>query len=75
MTVETPYEFPGGFPTADTITAAYDAADYARAVTCYKHFFPAVSGMTILVELKQSESFRTVPSGRWTPGRGRSGSP
>lgn len=48
MTVETPYEFTGGFPTADTITAAYDAADYARAVTCYKHFFPAVSGMTIL---------------------------
>lgn len=48
MTVDTPYEFTGGFPTDQTIAAAYDDADYVRAVTCYKHFFPAVSGMTIL---------------------------
>jgi len=48
MTPDTSYEFPGGFPTDETITAAYDAADMVRAVTCYKHFFPAVSGMAIL---------------------------
>lgn len=42
------YEFHGGFPTEDTIAAAYDAADFVRAVTCYKHFFPAVSGLAIL---------------------------
>ncbi|MEI4743772.1 DUF1214 domain-containing protein [Rhodococcus erythropolis] len=37
-----------GFPTAETIQAAYEASDLARAVTCYKHFFPAASGMMIL---------------------------
>ncbi|WP_163544215.1 DUF1214 domain-containing protein [Occultella kanbiaonis] len=42
------YEFRGGFPTEETVTAAYDNADFIRAVTCYKHFFPAVSGMAIL---------------------------
>jgi hypothetical protein len=42
------YEFPGGFPTEETVAAAYDAADFVRAVTCYKHFFPAVSGEAIL---------------------------
>ncbi|WP_248148402.1 DUF1214 domain-containing protein [Microbacterium aoyamense] len=41
------YRFEGGFPTAATVQAAYDAADHARAVVCYKHFFPAVSGMAI----------------------------
>lgn len=42
------YEFRGGYPTDATVSAAYDDADFIRAVTCYKHFFPAVSGMAIL---------------------------
>lgn len=42
------YEFRGGFPTEQTVATAYDNADFIRAVTCYKHFFPAVSGMAIL---------------------------
>ncbi|MHA7984265.1 DUF1214 domain-containing protein [Rathayibacter sp. CAU 1779] len=41
------YEFKGGFPTDVTVSSAYDAADFARAVVCYKHFFAAVSGMAI----------------------------
>lgn len=41
------YVFEGGYPTPETIASAYDDADYVRAVTCYKHFFPAVSGMSI----------------------------
>lgn len=52
MTLTDGYEFAGGFPTAETIVAAYDDADYARAVVCYKHFFPAVSGMTIFAGTK-----------------------
>lgn len=39
--------FTGGFPDPETIAAAYDAADLARAVVCYKHFFPLVSGARI----------------------------
>ncbi|MFF2086687.1 DUF1214 domain-containing protein [Nocardia sp. NPDC058176] len=39
---------PDGFPAPDVVQAAYDAADLTRAITCYKHFFPAVSGMAIL---------------------------
>ncbi|WP_174604355.1 DUF1254 domain-containing protein [Cnuibacter physcomitrellae] len=39
--------FTGGFPDPDTIASAYDAADLARAVVCYKHFFPLVSGARI----------------------------
>lgn len=59
------YEFTGGFPTAETVEKAYDAADYVRAVTCYKHFFPAVSGMTILsgtraVGVEPNRSFGTM---------------
>lgn len=42
------YRFEGGFPDEETIRAAYDAADMARAVVCYKHFFPVVSGLSIL---------------------------
>ncbi len=41
------YQFEGGYPTGQTVEAAYDDADYARAVVVYKHFFPAVSGMAI----------------------------
>ncbi|MFE4500661.1 DUF1214 domain-containing protein [Rhodococcus sp. NPDC056743] len=39
---------PDGFPAPETVQAAYDASDLTRAVTCYKHFFPAVSGLMIL---------------------------
>lgn len=39
---------PDGFPAPDIVHAAYDAADTTRAIACYKHFFPAVSGMAIL---------------------------
>lgn len=42
------YEFPNGFPTPETVAAAYDAADLIRAITAYKHFFPAVSGYALL---------------------------
>jgi len=48
MTVHpTNFEFPGGFPTPATVIAAYDDADFVRAVQCYKHFFPLVSGASI----------------------------
>lgn len=49
MTTESPYRFPGGFPDAATIDAAYDASDLARAIQCYKHFFPLISGASIFV--------------------------
>ncbi|MBL3700511.1 DUF1214 domain-containing protein [Leucobacter luti] len=39
--------FTGGFPDQETIRAAYDAANSARAIVCYKHFFPLVSGARI----------------------------
>lgn len=39
---------PDGFPAPDIVHATYDAADTTRAIACYKHFFPAVSGMAIL---------------------------
>jgi len=45
---EQEYEFRGGFPTPATVEAAYESADLIRAVTAYKHFFPAVSGYALL---------------------------
>lgn len=48
MTAAQKYDFPNGFPTSATTEAAYDAADLIRAITAYKHFFPAVSGYAIL---------------------------
>lgn len=39
---------PEGFPDADAVRVAYEASDLVRAITCYKHFFPAVSGLAIL---------------------------
>ncbi|MFE4196699.1 DUF1214 domain-containing protein [Paenarthrobacter sp. NPDC056912] len=45
---EQEYAFPGGFPTPATIEKAYEASDMIRAINCYKHFFPAVSGLAIL---------------------------
>lgn len=41
------YRFSGGYPDAETVRAAYDAADLTRAGVCYKHFFPLVSGARI----------------------------
>lgn len=46
------YQFVGGYPTDETIADAYDAADFARAVTSYEHFFPAVSGLAIFAGTK-----------------------
>lgn len=46
--MDTNYSFTGGYPTPETIAAAYDDADYSRAVQCYKYFFAAVSGRTIV---------------------------
>lgn len=42
-----PYEFEGGFPTAETVRRARDDADLSRAVEAYRFFFPAVSGLAI----------------------------
>ncbi len=42
MTVS-PYQFQGGYPTAETVQRAYDDADLARAVQAYKFFYPTVS--------------------------------
>lgn len=39
---------PDGFPTSEQVREAFDSADLTRAITCYKHFFPAVSGLAIL---------------------------
>jgi hypothetical protein len=41
------YTFKGGFPTPDTIRAAYDEADLNRAVQAYRFFYPTVSGAAI----------------------------
>ncbi|UJP09089.1 DUF1214 domain-containing protein [Microbacterium sp. KUDC0406] len=46
MTEQT-YAFLAGFPTPETIDAAYDASDLVRAIAVYKHFFPAVSGYAL----------------------------
>lgn len=53
------YVFEGGFPDEKTVAAAYDDADLVRAITCYKHFFPAVSGMAIL---KGSAAAGVIPN-------------
>ena len=37
------YEFVDGYPTEETVQRAYDDADYIRALTAYKFFYPTVS--------------------------------
>lgn len=37
------YEFNGGFPTAETTQRSLDDADFDRAVTAYRFFYPTVS--------------------------------
>jgi len=39
------YVFVGGYPTAETVRRAYDAADLNRAVSAYRFFYPSVSIM------------------------------
>ena len=39
------YEFIGGYPTEETARRAFDEADYNRAVTAYRFFYPSVSIM------------------------------
>lgn len=66
------YRFEGGFPDDETIRAAYDAADMARAVVCYKHFFPVVSGLSILSgQLETGARFNRVFSLQETAPRHR----
>jgi hypothetical protein len=60
-----PYEFVGGFPTAETVQRAYDEADLNRAVQCYRLFFPTVSGLAIfkgneVLGLVDNEVFGTL---------------
>jgi hypothetical protein len=38
-----PYAFNGGYPTSATATQARDDADFQRAVTAYRFWYPAVS--------------------------------
>lgn len=38
------YSFSGGYSDSGTVAAAHDAADLSRAVSCYRYFFPLVSG-------------------------------
>ena len=42
-----PYEFPGGYPSPETVQRAYDDADLNRAVQAYRFFFASVSGLAI----------------------------
>ncbi|GAB2665925.1 DUF1254 domain-containing protein [Prescottella soli] len=37
------YDLPGGFPTPDTAARARDDADFQRAVTAYRFWYPTVS--------------------------------
>ncbi|HKQ76768.1 MAG TPA: DUF1254 domain-containing protein [Blastocatellia bacterium] len=39
----TEYSFKGGYPTAETIRKASDEADFQRAVTAYRFWYPTVS--------------------------------
>jgi hypothetical protein len=39
------YTFVGGYPTAETVRQAYDAADLNRALQCYRFFYPSVAIM------------------------------
>jgi hypothetical protein len=41
------YEFPGGYPTPETVRRVYDELDLNRAVQTYRQFFPTVSGLAI----------------------------
>lgn len=43
-----PYKWKLGYPTHESVTQAYDDADLARAVQCYRFFYPTVSGAAIL---------------------------
>jgi hypothetical protein len=36
-----------GFPTTEMAQAAYDDADFNRAIQAYRFFFPTVSGLAI----------------------------
>ncbi|WP_205865125.1 DUF1254 domain-containing protein [Planctomonas sp. JC2975] len=59
------YEFVGGYPTPETVRAAYDAVDLNRAIQCYRLFFPTVSGLAIMrgnavLGLELNERFGTL---------------
>jgi len=73
-------QFPGGFPTPETVQQAYDDLDLNRAIQMYRIFYPTVSGATIIsgsvkagVQLKWRKSIPTDDgshaSGRETASR------
>ena len=45
MTEPSGYVFEGGYPSAETVQRAYDDADFNRAVSAYRFFYPTVSIM------------------------------
>ena len=45
--IERPYEFKGGYPTAETVTRAYDALDLHRAIQANRFFYCTVSSAAI----------------------------
>ena len=45
MTEASGYVFEGGYPSAETVHRAYDDADFNRAVSAYRFFYPTVSIM------------------------------
>jgi hypothetical protein len=50
---------PSGYATPDVSQRAYDDADLARAINCYKFFYPTVTGAAIV---KGNESVGMVPN-------------
>lgn len=44
---QSPYAFKSGYPTTDAAKAARDDADYQRAITAYRFWYPAVSAEAI----------------------------
>ncbi|HKR11696.1 MAG TPA: DUF1254 domain-containing protein [Pyrinomonadaceae bacterium] len=53
------YEFTLGYPNDESITRAYDDADYSRALEAYKFFYPTVSGAAIA---RGNEQIGMVPN-------------
>ena len=45
MTDASRYVFEGGYPSAETVQRSYDDADFNRAVSAYRFFYPTVSTM------------------------------
>jgi len=70
-----PYEFPGGYPSSETVQRAYDDADLNRAVQAYRFFFASVSGLAIFEGNEVLVCGRIRCSERWPPSPSTWGSP